>query len=52
MLHAWAAPYCLTRRDCDCCGANGALVCREPFEHGGVHAFQCERCGKDKGCWN
>lgn len=51
-LVAWSGPYCLTMRDCECCGARGGLVCRERFEHPDVHAFQCQYCGRDKGCYN
>lgn len=51
-LQVWQAPYCLSVRDCDCCGANGGLECWEPQDHGGIHFFRCKRCAKDGDCLN
>ena len=51
-LAAWEAPFCLTLRDCGCCGARGGLVCREPFDHAGIHFFWCKYCGRDRDCMN
>ena len=51
MLPPWQRrEYCHAERDCDCCGARGALVCSERFEHESVHAFLCRNCGRDKDC--
>lgn len=50
MVPSWQRPVCETMRDCGCCGARGALVCLEPLDHGGVHAFLCRSCGKDRDC--
>lgn len=49
-MPAWRASQCFIERDCGCCGARGALLCLEPGDHGGVHAFVCRACGKDRDC--
>ena len=47
---AWARPECHAERDCGCCGARSALVCLEPRDHDGIHAFLCRNCGRDRDC--
>ena len=49
-LPAWQGMECHAMRDCGCCGARGALLCMEPREHEGVHAFWCRNCGRDPRC--
>lgn len=49
-LRAFLPLDCEALRDCACCGANMGLVCVEPYDHGGIHMFQCRRCGRDKDC--
>ena len=51
-LPAWQGMHCHALRDCNCCGARGALLCMEPREHDGIHAFHCRNCGRGSGCWN
>lgn len=46
---AWAR-FCNEARDCDCCGARGALLCLESPGHTDIHAFVCRACGKDPRC--
>gem|GEM_PF-4521162 len=48
-LPVWA-PFCQEVRDCDCCGARGSLFCHERPGHLDIHAFTCQRCGKDPRC--